>query len=229
MTRAKKAKVTAIDRIAERLRVALRGQTKSIIEIGKLLIESQKHLEHGEWQDWLVENFDLSYRTARRYVVAAEYAAKSDTVSHLTNLAPSVLYNLAEGEYSEQEEAAILAAARKGRVDVDAAAWICEKLKPPKMLPPPNVDADDQENGDEDAESKAILDGPPPAVPPTADPPPPTNFALADFDKAIDTLDRLRTKPAAQFAETTHDFEVLLGVEAFLHAVKILRQREQQK
>ena len=61
MTKAKniKAPPTELDRIATRLRTALRRETTNIIEIGNLLIESRKHLDHGEWQPWLAEHFDL--------------------------------------------------------------------------------------------------------------------------------------------------------------------------
>ena len=161
---------TTLDRLVAKLRTALQRETTSIIEIGNLLIESRKLLanEHGEWLPWLAKNFDLSERTARRYTDAAAYAAsKSDTVSDFGNLAPTVLYALAAGHYNEEEEAAILAATRKDRVDQDAAGAICEALAPP--------DDDDQDDGGdddgaeppaaEDAESAAILDGPPPKVP----------------------------------------------------------------
>ena len=59
----------------------------------------------------------------------------------------------------------------------------------------------------------------PPAVPPPAPNPPPTDFALQDFDKAIDALKRLMTKPSAQFAQTVHSADDLKHVEDFIHAV----------
>jgi len=173
MKKAKKAprrKITELDRIAARVRTALRSRTKNVIEIGNLLIKSREHLEHGEWQPWLAENFDLSYRTALRYVSAAEYVAKSDTVADFANLSPTALYELAEGLYNEQEEAAILAATRERRVAEDAVWAICEALVPPD-------DADNDQDGDQDGDGgdsaeeegiAAILDGPPPAVPPPA-------------------------------------------------------------
>ena len=54
----------------------LRRETTDVILIGNLLIESRKHLEHGEWQVWLAENFDLSYRTAVNYCDAAEFVER---------------------------------------------------------------------------------------------------------------------------------------------------------
>jgi len=221
-----KRKATVLDRITAKLRTALRSQTKNIIDIGKLLIESRKHLEHGEWQEWLSENFDLSYRTALNYVSAAEYVArKSETVAHFANLAPTVLYRLAADNYSEQEEAAILAATRERRVDDDATDAICEALAPADDTDN-GGDTDDHDNGgdgieaaEEDAEIEAILGGPPPAVPPPALPPPPPDYALRDFDRAIGTLKRLMTKPSAQFARTAHAVEDLENVKSFLRAV----------
>src|SRR5262245_33934534 len=104
-------------------------------------------------------NFDLSYRTEIRYVSAAEYVereSKSDTVSLFANRSPTVLYGLAAGHYNEQEEAAILAAARKGRVDQEGALAICKALAPPDD--DDTDDADDQEDGGEDDAEKAPPD-----------------------------------------------------------------------
>jgi hypothetical protein len=233
MRKAKKTKApqrrTELDRIVTQLRMMLRRDTTSIIEKGKLLLRSRELLadEHGQWMPWLDENFDMSYRSAINYCNAAEYVArKSATIADFANLAPTVLYRLAEGGYTEQEEAEILAQAQAGkRIDQDRAWGICEKLAPPDDAD----DADDQDDssddggGDdaaqEDAEIKAILDGPPPAVPPPAPNPPPTDFALRDFDEAISTLNRLKTKLPTQFARTIHSASDLEAVESFLHAV----------
>jgi Protein of unknown function (DUF3102) len=217
---------TALDRITTKLRTALRRETTNIIEIGKLLSESCEHLEHGKWQSWLAENFDLSYRSAIRYVEAAEYVerkGKSDTVSLFENLAPTVLYALGAGHYNEQEEAAILATTRKGRVDQGTVSAICEAFAPDDD---DADDADDEDDGGEDAiaaeddpEIGAILDGSPPVLPqaPTLAPP---NFALRDFDQAIDTLKRLMTtKRWEQFIASIHSSGDLEHVIDFIRAV----------
>jgi hypothetical protein len=232
MKKAKKTKArreTALDRLAGRLHAALMRATRDVILIGNLLIESRKHLQHGDWQPWLAENFDLSYRTAVNYCAAAEYVerkSKSATVADFACLSPTVLYALAAGQYNEQEEAAILAATHKRRVDYDRASAICEALAP--------ADADDAEDADdqdddgkddgddgaeEDVEIGAILDGPPPAVPPPAPNLAPPDFALRDFDQAISALKRLMTKPSAQFVSTIHSADELEGVESFIRAV----------
>ena len=230
MKKPKKTKATPLDRIAAQLHAKLKQATKDVIEIGNLLIKSREYLEHGEWQNWLAENFDLTYRTAHNYEAAAEYVAarKSETISHFANLSPTVLYDLATGGYLEEEEKAILAAARKGRVDQYRAKEICNKLKPPV---PPVDDARDaevrriawmlKEGADADAEdeSEAIIDGPPPKVPSSAPIQTPPNFALDNFDHAVTLLKHIMTKPLAKFADTAHSVEDLKKVEAFIRDV----------
>ena len=232
MTEAKKTEApereTGLDRITAQLRSALKRETTNIIEIGKLLIESHEHLQHGDWKDWLAKNFDLSYRTAVNYISAARYAElKCATVAHFDfeNLSPTVLYWLAAGcNYNEQEEAAILAATCKGRVDFDAVRAICEKLALAKE--DGQEEYGEEEYGGEltspeglkDPEIVAILDGPSPAVPETAAPPR-TNFALQDFDNAISMLKRVMTKSPTQFAQTSYSTDDLELVAFFIHAV----------
>jgi hypothetical protein len=225
---------TVLDRITAQLHTLLKRATKDVIEIGDLLLNSRACLEavHGEWQLWLAENFDLSYRTALRYCKAAEYVerkkGKSDTVSLFANLSPTVLYALAEDRYSEVAEKAILAAARKGRVDQTRAEEIREKADAEDES---EADTDDREDGDKDkdedeedgdkaaAEAAAIIDGPPPEVLPSAPIQKPTNFALSNFDYAVTVLKQLYTKPLAQFAGTAHSIEDLEKVEAFIRDV----------
>ena len=118
---------TELDKIVAQLRTILRRETGDVVLVGNLLLKSRTLLanEHGKWLPWLEENFDLSLRTAQRYIAAAEYAARQMRhVSHFTNLAPTVLYQLAAGHYNPEEEAAILAATRKGRVDQTRAMQI---------------------------------------------------------------------------------------------------------
>lgn len=220
-----KARVSELDRIAAKLHTVLQRDTASIIEKGKLLLRSRELLadEHGQWKPWLAEHFDMSYRSAVNYCNAAEYVArtKSATVAHL---APTVLYQLAEGAYDEEEEAAILAQAKAGkRVDLDRANAICQAL-----VPPPEPDDGDDATGDddtappaaaEDPDITAILDGPPPAVPPPAPIAAPPDYALRTFDEALTALKALVTKPAAQFASTIHPAGDLEHVERFIRTV----------
>jgi hypothetical protein len=217
-----------LDQLASKLRSALRRETTNIIEIGELLLKSRKLLEHGEWQPWLKEHFDLSYRSAVYYTKAAEYAAGKGKSATIAYLAPTVLYALAGGTtYNQQEEAAILAASRKGRVDADCAAAICQKFRSATVAA-----AEDADEAEADAETDAILDGPPPAVPPPA-PITTPNLALINFDHAVKALKQLMTKPTAQFVGTAHSADNLQGIESFIRmvadAVKKTAQPEQHE
>jgi len=223
-----KARKTVLDKIAARLRTILRRRTTDVVAAGKELIKARKdHVPSGKWQGWLAENFDLDVRTAQNYSSAAEYVArKSETVSdfakRVSNLAPTLLYDLAAGNYSEQQEAAILAAAAEGqRVNIRRATEICDELEAPNDDDVDETDAGDdgdQDAGDADAAAEAnkILDGPPPAVPS----PPEEDPALRDFDAAIGTLKRVMTsRPIAQFARTVHNSDDLGTVAHFIRAV----------
>ena len=236
MKKTKKTKApqqhTELDRIVTQLRAMLRRDTTSIIEKGKLLLRSRELLadEHGEWMPWLTENFDMSYRSAINYCKAAEYVArkgKSATVANFANVAPTVLYGLAEGNYTEQEESEILAQAKAGkRVDHDAALAICEALAPPDDDDADDGDDQGQDDGDQDDGDDGAAENPEitaiiargSEVQPTENLPP-TNFALRAFDQAISELKKLRTKRAAEFTGTIHNENDLEIVADFIRAV----------
>ena len=90
--------------------------SKNVFEIGKRLMQAKKMLKHGEWEKWLERNFELSDRTARRYMAIAEKFGKTDTVSEIDfstfkTAKLITLLGLAEGR--EQEFFAQLKAAGK--------------------------------------------------------------------------------------------------------------------
>ena len=82
----------------------------------------------------------MNYRTAVRILISAaarklcgsaEYTrANVGLRVHLANIAPTVLYRLAAGEYTAEQEAEILATAKVERVDIARADGICEELWP---------------------------------------------------------------------------------------------------
>jgi hypothetical protein len=190
-----------LDEIANKLRSLLRKQSLAILDIGNLLIASQGLLDYGEWMRWLHDNFDVSYRTARRYIRAAEYARKCDTVADFSLLSPSVLYRLSNGFYSPEHEAAILAKTNEGvRIDVDRASGICSAKRPLPTMP-----LDDAE---------AILDRPPPELP-QAEAPPLDDFILR-FEQAIKNLKELQTKPLVKFVATHYSAADIDKVASFL-------------
>ena len=53
-----------LDSIREELYLRSRSLKYQIYEIGRLLCEAKKHLEHGEFKPWVEEHFEHGYRTA---------------------------------------------------------------------------------------------------------------------------------------------------------------------
>jgi Protein of unknown function (DUF3102) len=74
---------------AERIR---RQCSSSIIQIGKALLESKRHLSHGAFLRWVETEVGVPRRTAQAYMRAAQWAAgKSAAVAHLPTSAIYVL------------------------------------------------------------------------------------------------------------------------------------------
>ena len=119
--------------ITQDLRIALKRETTDIIGIGNLLVEAKDHLKHGKWLPWLKKEFSLSDRSARNYMQAAKFAAKSETVSDLGNLSPSALYAISSDGgaiYTPEIIKTILQEAKKSRVGKDRAWDIALSLMP---------------------------------------------------------------------------------------------------
>jgi hypothetical protein len=214
----KRTKQTALDKITDKLRAALRNENAAITRVGNLPRESRLHLDHGDWMSWLEDNFDLSYRTAIRYIRAAEYCdGKSAMVA---NLAPSVLYRLAESAYSPAEEDAILARAKCCRVNVTKAEAICDELNEatPASGKGGAVLSDIEPATDEGFDPDAILDGSPPELPPP-EPPASVDFVLPAFDQAISKLKELSTKHSDKFRNGSHPASDIDEVAKFLFHV----------
>lgn len=68
------------------------SSTRAILSTGMALLEAKRHLQHGQFKEWVCSQCGFCMRTAERYMRAAELLEdKYDTVSHLQ---PSTLYRL---------------------------------------------------------------------------------------------------------------------------------------
>ena len=56
---------------------------QNTIEIGKRLIAAKEIVAHGDWQNWLENNFNLSYSTATKFMKCAEKFSNLATSQHL--------------------------------------------------------------------------------------------------------------------------------------------------
>jgi hypothetical protein len=230
----KKAKIAArrLDVITREINEALRAETVSIVQSGNLLIEAKAQIAHGDWLPWLENNFDLTDRTARNYMRAAEFAAQiGNDVSDL-NISPTVLYALASGVYEPEVIASILEQAKERRVDQKLADKIIWSQQPgakqraeaaaakAKQEAEAADEAEAEVEAVDEAEAEAILDGAPPELPP-AEPAEPVDHHLlmAGFNEAVAKLKRLSTKPADKFRNSIHSAADIEAVAEFLFFV----------
>jgi hypothetical protein len=96
--------------IEERIRVRLRRTAEDIIEIGRDLLEAKRILPHGEFLPWLGRAFDMSERSAVRFMQCADrFASKSASVA---DLSPQVLYLLAQPSTPSEAVTAVTEAAK---------------------------------------------------------------------------------------------------------------------
>jgi Protein of unknown function (DUF3102) len=82
------------------LLTAMRAESANCITIGRLLIEAQTQLDHGQFIAWLEQHCDKSPATAYNYMGAAQFAAKFPTVGNL-RLRPTAIYLLAQWDNNE--------------------------------------------------------------------------------------------------------------------------------
>src|SRR6478735_8849764 len=74
---------------ADRIR---RQCASSTIQIGRALLESKRHLSHGEFTKWVELEVGVPVRTAQAYMRVAAWAA--DKGASVARLSPSALYLL---------------------------------------------------------------------------------------------------------------------------------------
>jgi hypothetical protein len=247
----RRSQKTELDRIGERLRIILARETENIVAAGGLMVEARDHLERGQWMPW-IENFGVSHDTALNYIAAAHFAIKHlATESDNTELrtvrikaarfvAPTILYDLANDKYTEEDTAAIVAAIRecRERIDIKRADAICEALLAAELAAeeaaedaaedeaedaPEPEDGSAPDDGAADFDPNVILDGEPPVLPPTAPAPPP--LVQFHFDPLIDGLKKIYTRPAHEFAGTTHTASDLEAIGNFLLYLASLKKK----
>lgn len=97
-----------LDQRIIKIQFHLQNMANSAIEIGKELIECKKEIGHGNWQNWLKDNFSLSQDTATNFMHCAERFANSETSRNLNFSQMVTLLKLpaAETEKFIEEKAA---------------------------------------------------------------------------------------------------------------------------
>lgn len=101
----------------------LNQTAQNIIEVGKRLNQAKELVPHGEWQNWLRDNFQLSYATAARFIQCAE---RFGNVATLRDLKYSQMLQLITLPTAEEIERFIEAKAAEGKPVLLAEARLGE-------------------------------------------------------------------------------------------------------
>ena len=99
--------------IAQRILQRIRQTTADIIAIGKDLIEVKDKLGQGSFGIWINRELDMSDRTARNYMHAAEWAAGKTEI--ISDLSPTALYRLAAPSTSDKKKEKVVADLQAGK------------------------------------------------------------------------------------------------------------------
>jgi hypothetical protein len=162
--------------IAKQIRALRQRTCKDVIQIGRLLIEAKDQLGHGEWGEWLRNEFAWSQDTAERFINVAKAFGKADSAT-LRNLDLSALYDLARPSTPQSAR--------------DQVVELIGDKNPPSLADVRSIIRD----------AKAADAPKLPPQPQQPKPPTPRQAALQEqFRQAIATLQALSTKPANTFA-----------------------------
>lgn len=83
--------INRIDTITGQIIACKNQMGRSILEIGKLLIEAKEAIPHGDWLPWLRDRVEFSERTAQNFMrVAREYASNPQLVADLGSVKKAI-------------------------------------------------------------------------------------------------------------------------------------------
>lgn len=116
----------------------------SVIQVGKALLESKRHLSHGTFLSWVEHEMGIPPRTAQDYMRVAAWAkGKSATVAHLP---PSVLYMLSKASAPEEVVVEVLNLAEAGERVTPSA--VRSRLKTLRSCEPVNSHRTETKSGE---------------------------------------------------------------------------------
>lgn len=113
---------------AERIRTRMKRTAEDIIEIGSDLTLVKDTIDHGLFLPWIEAEFEMSERSARKFMAAYERFGKLPQNGDLESFQPSALYALTTASDEVVDEAMELA--KQGKVSSAAIAKLkAEKKK----------------------------------------------------------------------------------------------------
>ena len=81
-----------LEAAAARIRERLTQQVRDILATGRDLLQIKDRLDHGQFESWLAHEFNMTGRTAQKYMRAAEWMADKSELSSF--LSPTSVYML---------------------------------------------------------------------------------------------------------------------------------------
>ena len=115
-----------IETLTAEIKMYLNVASLSIIEVGKRLIQAKELVAHGDWQNWLNNNFNLKVRMAQNFMAVAERFGKTHSNAFLNQTQLITLLALPEGD----EENFIAAKAAEGKaVDSMTVKQLRDEIK----------------------------------------------------------------------------------------------------
>ena len=91
---------TTLNQLTLEVKFYLNQMGQNIIEVGKRLVQAKEKLPHGEWQNWLKDNFGLSMQTARKFIQVFNRFGIPRTSARFENFNPTqmiIMLSLPEG------------------------------------------------------------------------------------------------------------------------------------
>ena len=89
---------TSLEELTTGIRFYLREMGQNVIEIGKRLILAKSLVRHGEWQNWLEDNFALKQRSAQNFMNCSRRFSESQSIGILDSTQMIQMLALPEGE-----------------------------------------------------------------------------------------------------------------------------------
>jgi phage pi2 protein 07 len=95
------AETPTLNQLELEIKFYLNQTAQNILEVGKRLTQAKAMVQHGEWQNWLKDNFNLSKSTANNFMRCAERFSNFQTSG---NLNPSQMVEMLSLPAGEEEK-----------------------------------------------------------------------------------------------------------------------------
>ncbi len=98
-----------------KIKTSYKTLVEKVLDIGDSLIAVKKKLKHGQFRTWTEGEFNMSERTAQRYMNVAKKFNRQEVMSELTlNFVPTALFALAQPSVSEAAREEAIEKAKQG-------------------------------------------------------------------------------------------------------------------